>query len=227
AVYATVSLVLRFWATAIPLGDLLTLALAVMLLLGVLALAVVLIGNGLTMIRKEGRSLGNALSGLAGAALLAAPVVAFVAVGSLHPLGLGLGVLLGLLSLHLGTAFLIFFGASMLYQLFPRPLASDGIIVHGSQLIRGRVPALLRSRIHREGRERKMMWSRGVDPVLVPSEGKGSEEQRPVGEEMAEYLVNEAGVPAATVRAETASATTEENLIFSHRILDAAGRHEP
>src|SRR5699024_7104212 len=42
AVYATVSLVLRFWATAIPLGDLLTLALAVMLLLGVLALAVVL-----------------------------------------------------------------------------------------------------------------------------------------------------------------------------------------
>src|SRR5699024_2663779 len=63
--------------------------------------------------------------------------------------------------------------------------------------------------------------------LVVPSGGKGSDEQRPEGEAMAEYLVDEAGVPAAKVRAETASATTEENLIFSHRILDAAGRHEP
>src|SRR5690625_5386436 len=44
---------------------------------------------------------------------------------------------------------------------------------------------------------------------------------------MTEYLIEEAGVPAERVMAETESATTEENLIFSHRLLDEAGHQGP
>lgn len=44
---------------------------------------------------------------------------------------------------------------------------------------------------------------------------------------MAEYLIEEAGIPAERVHAETDSRTTEENLRFSHRILDEAGHTEP
>lgn len=227
ALYSGVTLMLRFQTETIPLGDLLALATIGTLLLGVLSLGLVLIANGLTMVRKEGRSLGNALSLLAGIALYTAPVAAFALAGTMHPIGIGLGVLLGFVCLHLGAAFLIFFSASVLYQLFPKRLETDGIIVHGSQLIHGRVPALLRSRLDRGVRARRGLLEQGVDPLLVPSGGKGPDEHRTEGEAMADYLVAEAGVPAERVHAETESRTTEENLIFSHRILDRTGHRAP
>src|SRR5699024_11060229 len=204
--------------TALPLGDLLVLAAVLLALLGVLGLAVFMVANGLTMMRKEGRSLGNLLSGLAGLALLGTPVVAWLLVSTLTPAGLGVGALLALLSLHTGLAFLVFLCASVPYQLFPKMLPTEGIIIHGSGLVRGG-----RSRLDRAVRERERLLGLGLDPLLVPSGGQGADEPRSEGAAMAEYLVEEAGVPAHRVRAETASRTTEENLTLSHRILEEAG----
>ena len=143
------------------------------------------------------------------------------------PVGLGAGALLALLSLHMGLAFLVFLCASVPYQLFPRQLRTGGIIIHGSGLVNGRVPTLLRSRLDRAVTERERLLELGEDPLLIPSGGQGEDEPRAEGEAMAEYLIEEAGIPAERVHAETDSRTTEENLRFSHRILDEAGHTEP
>ncbi|WP_114855129.1 YdcF family protein [Brachybacterium sp. YJGR34] len=227
ALFSSISLIGRLVSETIPLGALLVGAGALLAVLGVIALGVFLVLNGLTMVRKEGRSLGTALSGLAGLALLGAPVVSTALVLTLTPVGIGLGMLLGVIALHVGLAFLVFLGASVPYQLFPRQLQTTGIIVHGSGLIDGRVPPLLRSRLERGVTERERLLAAGIDPLLVPSGGRGEDEPRAEGEAMAEYLLQEAGVPEDRVRAETASRTTEENLIFSHRVLDEAGHQGP
>lgn len=148
-------------------------------------------------------------------------------IATLHPLGIGLGALLALVALHLGGAFLVFLTASLLYLRFPRPVHTDGIIVLGSGLVRGRVSRLLRGRLDRAVAAREELLSRGRDPLLVPSGGRGAHEPRAEAEAMAEYLVQEVGMPVARVRAETRSRTTEENLILSHRLLDDSGQTGP
>lgn len=227
AAHASLSLLVRSLEASLPFGELLVLAGTLIVGLGVIVLGIFLIANGLTMVRREGRSLGNLLSGLAGLALFAAPVLAVSLVLTTNPWAIGLGALLTLVSLHLGAAFLVFLSASLLYQLFPRRLETTGIIIHGSGLIRGKVTPLLRGRLDRAVAERVRLLARGIDPVLIPSGGKGGDEERAEGEAMAEHLVQEAGVPAERVLAETQSATTEENLIFSHRVLDEAGHQGP
>lgn len=227
ALYSSVSTLAQLVSTTLPMGDLLVLAATGLALLGVLVLGLFMVWNGLTMVRKEGRSLGNLLSGIAGLALLGAPVAAGALVLTLTPLGLGAGALVALLALHLGLAFLVFLCASIPYQLFPRPLETSGIIIHGSGLIDGKVPKLLRSRLDRAVAERARLLARGGDPLLVPSGGQGEDEPRSEAEAMAEYLIEEVGMPAARVHPETASRTTEENLRLSHRILDEAGHQGP
>lgn len=227
AAHSTITLLLEVLATVFPFGIIAVLGLTILLIPGIITLAVVMIGNGLTMARKEGRSLGNALSLVAGVALLAAPAVSFVLISTLHPVGLGIGMLIGLVSLHLGLAFLVFLSASWLYLMFPRRFATDGIIVLGSQLIRGRIPKLLRSRLDRAVAARNEVLAMGRDPLLVPSGGQGPDEARAEGEAMADYLREEAGVPGERVVAETEARTTEENLTLSHRILDDAGHRGP
>lgn len=227
ALYSSVSTLAQLISTTLPLGDVLVLVATGVALFGIVALGIFLVTNGLTMVRKEGRSLGNLLSGLAGLALLGAPVAAVALVLTLTPLGVGAGALLTLLALHLGIAFLVFLGASIPYQLFPKPLTTTGIIVHGSGLIDGRVTKLLRGRLDRAVSERERLLGEGIDPVLVPSGGQGEDEARAEGAAMAEYLIEVAGVPADRVLAETASATTSENLTFSHRLLDEAGHQGP
>src|SRR5699024_7632771 len=135
------------------------------------------------------------------------------------PVALMAGAVLGLLLLHAGLALMAFLCASVPYQLFPRRLDSSGVIVLGSALVGGHLPPLLRSRLDRAVRERERLLRRGIAALLVPSGGRGAGELRAEGEVMAEYLVGPAGVPAAAVRIESASRTTEENLLLSHALL--------
>lgn len=227
ALDASLMAMLQLIGETIPFGGAVVLALEVLVVLGVLVLPIALIGNGLTMARREGRSLGNALSLLAGLALIAAPVASGALVASTNPVSLGLGALLALVSLHLGMSFLVFLAASVLYQLFPRRLETTGVIVLGSGLIQGKITRLLQSRLDRAVAARADLAARGIDAVLVPSGGRGGDEERAEGTAMAEYLVEEAGMPAASVMPETASSTTEENLRFSHQLLDEAGHQGP
>ena len=227
ALYSTLSLQIRFVETVMPFGELLVAIATAMVLLGTAVLAVLLILNGVIVVRKEGRSLGNLLSGLTGLALLGAPVASVALALTATWWGLGLGALLAVVALYGGIVFLVFLAASIPYQLFPKRIESTGIIVHGSGLVRGRVPKLLRSRLDRAVGERDRLLAAGIDPVLVPSGGRGEDEPRAEAEAMAEYLLEEASVPADRVLPETASRTTEENLIFSHRLLEEAGHQGP
>ena len=77
-----------------PWTQWISLGLVVLTPLAVIVLAGFLIGNGATMIRQEGRSVGNLLSLLAGLALLALPVLAALLVVTLNPLAIGLAALL-------------------------------------------------------------------------------------------------------------------------------------
>ena len=80
-------------------------------------------------------------------------------------------------------------------------------------LIRGRVDCALAFR-------EKQLEKTGKAPVLVPSGGKGSDEQLSEAEAMAAYL-RAKGIPAEEILVENRSTTTMENLLFSQKLINA------
>lgn len=184
----------------------------------VLVLAGFLIRNGVQMVRREGRSLGNLLSLLAGVALLALPVAAFLLATTLHPVGIGAAALAFFLSAQVGLSFLAFLVFTVIYARRGSRSGADAVVVLGSGLIRGTVPPLLASRLDRGQRA----WAaQGSSLPMIPSGGQGPDEPRAEAAAMAEYLV-EHGVPAERVLPEDRSRTTEENLRFSRAVADGA-----
>ncbi|MFD9304398.1 YdcF family protein [Streptomyces sp. NPDC060048] len=188
--------------------------------LGTVALGVFLIGNGLTMVRKEGRSPANLLSLMAGVGIFA--LIAFVlALGSLSsgPLdAVVAGVVL--LAGYVSFLFLCFLAYAFLYGRIKVRGDVDYVVVLGSGLIGGdRVPPLLASRL-RKGREihDAQIARGGRVPLLLASGGKGTGEQLAEARAMADWLI-ERGVPREHLRLEDRSRTTEENLDHSREIM--------
>lgn len=195
--------------------------------LEVLALIAALLLNGFVTLRREGRSLTNLLSLLAGLGLIALTVFGVVALltSQLSPWPMVATVLLVMLTGWTGFLFTSYLVYSFLYpRLWKRP-KPDFVVVHGSGLVKGRVAKLLGSRID-EGIAR---WrAAGGDIPLILSGGKGPDEPRSEASAMAEYAA-EKGVPASVLVLEDRSGTTRENLEFTKRIVvdrlgpDAAG----
>lgn len=192
----------------------------------VLILAGFFLANGVTMWRREGHSLANSLSFLAGVGLLALPAVAAVLVESgLAPLVVTAALLFFLCS-YLGIVFVAFFVYSIVYGRSASRSVPDAVVVLGSKLFDGRVPPLLRSRLDKAV---ELYWrgaEAGRPPLLIPSGGRGPDESRAEGEAMREYLLT-CGVPPSDVRAETEARNTEENLLLSRATQAAAGRSGP
>lgn len=185
-------------------------------------LAVFLVANGLTMIRKEGRSLAHALSLLAGLALIALPIVAVLLVASRSWILIIVAGCMFVVSTYLGVVFTIFVTfAVMCLRRTPRP-DPIAVIVLGSGLIGGHVPPLLRHRLDRGREAYELARVRNHELIMVPSGGQGDDEPRSEASAMAEYLV-ENGVPAPIVRAEDRARTTYENLALSKKIIAEAG----
>ncbi|MBF4584039.1 YdcF family protein [Curtobacterium sp. VKM Ac-2865] len=199
--------------------------------LAVIALGVALIVNGVQMLRREGRSLGNLLSLVAGVLVFVLPTVAVVvfaiatdgqqtAVGSV---AVSAVVLLVFLCVYVALAFVAFAVYSVVYGRMRFREAPDAIVVLGSGLVRGEVPPLLRSRLDRGLALYRSEVAAGRRPVLIPSGGQGSDEPRAEGAAMAEYLLAN-GAEAGDVLPETASRSTRENLRFSRAVQTEAGR---
>jgi uncharacterized SAM-binding protein YcdF (DUF218 family) len=197
----------------------LLLTLWLLLVLLPVVLAIFLIANGVTMIRREGRSLANLLSLAAGASILL-----FIALKALAnrtrwellsaPLDAG-GVVLGYVSL-LFVCFLLY---SFVYGRIRHRRAVDFVVVLGSGLIGGsRVPPLLASRLDRGRAAFDAERAKGRKTMLLTSGGQGPDEDLPEARAMADYLIA-SGVPADRILIEDKSRTTQENLRFSKTLM--------
>ncbi|MDR3202169.1 MAG: YdcF family protein [Bifidobacteriaceae bacterium] len=190
------------------------------LLLAAIVLGIMLVLNGLTMLRREDHRLANALSLLLGAAILGYLGLGLAALGA-NAAGMFMWTaVLGLPIGYFGFGFLAYLLYSGAYQFatrhWERPVAA--VVVLGSGLVRGQVPPLLASRLDRG----RAIWARsqerGRRPVLVVSGGQGPDEPRAEADAMADYLAGH-GVQEAAIRREGRSRNTRENLAFAKTLL--------
>lgn len=192
-----------------------------LLILGSLfvVLPVFLVANGVLMVRREGRRLGNLLSLLAGLG-----IVGFLALSLMTGYGdlpewvdeavFALGVVLAYLALVF-AAYVVY---SVVYGHVPRRSHVDFVVVHGSGLLGSRVPPLLASRLDRARDVVEHEDAAGSHPMIITSGGRGSDEETTEARAMADYLIV-AGVPAERILLEDRSTTTRENLVNSKELM--------
>lgn len=214
----------------------LVLAALVLVPLAILTLGGALLVNGVQMMHREGRSLGNLLSLFAGILVLVLPTVVFVlyigvgdggnGIRPLNQYGAVPAELIVLITAYVAAAFLAFALYSVVYARIRLTLVPEVIVILGSGLIDGEVPPLLASRLDRGLAVYRTEREAGRSPLLVPSGGKGSDESRAEGAAMAEYLLANGARPE-DVHPETASRNTRENLELSRALLGTLGLHGP
>lgn len=193
----------------------------VVLVLGYPVLAIFLIANGITMYRRESRTLGNLLSLFLGIVMLAWPMVSGWVAGlaaSDSTLGIvlsGVNVIVTGIGAYFGLCFLVFLCAAVAYRRMPQSFHADQVIVLGSGLIGSRVPPLLAARL-----DKAIEVANRQDPpaVIIPSGGQGADEDVAEGVAMADYLV-EQGVPRERIVVEDRAVNTRENLQFSRALM--------
>ncbi|MEQ3551092.1 YdcF family protein [Pseudonocardia nematodicida] len=179
-------------------------------------LAVFLLLNGMVMLHRERASPGNSLSLLAGLGILAllAGTVPVVFAGNLVVRVLWLLCLLA--TFVLAFQFVAFLAYARFYAWLVRETPVGWVVVLGSGLHGSEVPPLLASRIRAGLAE----FTRRGARLLVLSGGKGDDERLAEGEAMARWA-REHGAEPDTLRAETASRNTEQNLRFTDELVRA------
>ncbi|WP_435842903.1 YdcF family protein [Streptomyces lavendulae] len=223
--FVSLSFVMLLQLTALPPWAALTLFALVFFVpaVGVVALGVFLVRNGVTMVRKEGGRPANLLSLLAGLGIFAmiALLVAVAWTGSKTLAGIA--ATLTLVVGYVSFIFVCFFGYAFLYGRIKVRGDVDHVVMLGSGLIGGeRVPPLLASRLRKGQEIYAAQIARGSrPPVLLPSGGKGTDEKVAEARAMADWLIAE-GVPEEHIVLEDRSTTTEENMLFSRQIMEAA-----
>ena len=202
---------------------LLLLGLVLLVALGPFLVACYLIGNGVTMARRERLRPANLLPLVAGLAILAVIALELVAdrTGNRK-----LGLLATVAELVFGYVSFLLISYVIYAWVYGRVAGlvsrADYVIVLGSGLgRRGQVTPLLASRLDRGRQVWEAITSRGGRPVLIVSGGQGVDEPVSEAEAMATYLIT-CGFPADRLVREDRSRTTEENLAFSRAIMDAA-----
>ncbi len=153
--------------------------------------------NGVVTIRREGRSLANLLSLLAGLVMIGIMVLGVVSVILLNlaPWLMVITITLVMLTGWAGFLFTSYLLYSLVYPWLWRRPKPDFVVVHGSGLINGKVARLLGSRID-TGIAR---WAQaGGNIPLILSGGQGPDEPRSEASAMAEYARDRGVPPVAT-----------------------------
>ena len=202
-------------------------ALSILIFAVLLSVPAVLIENGVIMYRKEGRSLQNMLSLLMGLLVGVGELCFFLFF--IFPIfwsdqnsefittGMKVLLFISLSVIYVSVVFVSFMSYTVLLQLIPRKRDFDYVIIHGSGLLRGReVSKLLADRIDKAI---EVYEKDPTPPILIPSGGKGRDEEISEAEAMEQYLI-EHGIPKDHIIKEDRSATTRENLAFSKKIID-------
>jgi uncharacterized SAM-binding protein YcdF (DUF218 family) len=202
---------------------LLLLGLVLLVVLGPFLVACYLVGNGVTMARRESLRPANLLPLLAGLAILAVIGLDLVAdrTGNRK-----LGLLATVAELVFGYMSFLLISYVIYAWVYGHVAAlvsrAEYVIVLGAGLgRRGHVTPLLASRLDRGRQVWEAIASRGGRPALIVSGGQGSDEPVSEAEAMASYLITR-GFPADRLVREDRSRTTEENLAYSKAIMDAA-----
>jgi uncharacterized SAM-binding protein YcdF (DUF218 family) len=188
-------------------------------------LGLLFVGNGLRLVRPEGRGLTNVVALVLGLAMLAATVAAIRLVASGAPGTTGPGVVGTVVLLLPGYPALAFAGFALYCLTYPRHRVRPdpaAVVVLGSGLVGGTVPQLLAHRLDAAADAWREERDRGHDPLLVPSGGQGDDEPMAEGVAMTAYLVAH-GIPPQSVATEDRATTTEENLLLSREILRSRG----
>ncbi|HEY3952504.1 MAG TPA: YdcF family protein [Streptosporangiaceae bacterium] len=203
-----------------PAGRLLLLAVLMLVAVGPIVIAGYLLGNGVTMIRREGPRAASFLPLLVGAGILVVTgLVLAVPLARSGQLALSATIVV-LLSGYASFQCVSFVLYAFLYGRLPMPRGAEFVVVLGSGLLDGgRVPPLLASRLDRGREVYQALAAAGNDPVLIVSGGKGDDEQVAEAEAMAGYLIAD-GFPAGRILREDRSASTDQNLAYSKTIMD-------
>ena len=205
-----------------PVVEVLLLGVLLLIPVALLVLAGFLFANGARMFRREGRSLGNMLSAVAGVGLVGLVVVTVLLARADTTAVTAVALLLFLLAGYVAAVYVVFLGYAVIYSRGRVPARVDVLVVLGSGLIRGQVPPLLRGRLDRAITAYRASEAAGTTPVMIPSGGQGADEPRAEGDAMAEYVIGQ-GIPAERVFPETRSRNTLENLRFSKEVAADAG----
>ena len=194
-------------------------ALSILIFAVLLSVPFVLIENGVIMYRKEGRSLANMLSLIMGILVGVGEMCFFLFF--IFPIfwsdqnsdfittGMKVLLFISLSVMYVSVVFVSFMSYTVLLQLIPRKSVSfmsytvllqliprkrdfDYVIIHGSGLLRGReVSKLLADRIDKAI---EVYEKDPTPPILIPSGGKGHDEEISEAEAMEQYLI-EHGIP--------------------------------
>ncbi len=195
-------------------------------LLAMLALFLVpllLIVNGIQMIRRESFSPAHALSLGLGVVVGIGEIASVIYVlGITDSIRIGAAYLpfliLALTVFYFSFLVLCFVVYSVFIQVVPHRMNYDYIVIHGCGLAGGeRMTKLLSNRVDKAIEVYRKCRKK---PVIIPSGGRGEDEKLSEAQAMKDYLVSR-GIPEADILIEDRSKTTEENLRFSKAIIDA------
>lgn len=191
--------------------------------LSAVVLGLLLLLNGLRMVRRGGRSLSNLLSLLLGLGMIVATVIGvtlFLSGTTTTVAVAGIVILLlpGYPALSL-VSYVLYCLDYLRRRKRPTPAA---IVVLGSGLVHGRIPRLLARRLDAAIALRRTEELHGRRPPLVPSGGQGDDEPTSEGAAMTAYLL-ERGLDEHDVVTEDRATSTEENLLLSRALLEEHG----
>ena len=203
----------------------LLMAFFLLIMLGLLLVPVLLIINGIQMVRRESLSFSHLLSLILGIFVGIGEIAAIVYVldlsGSFRFESANRWILLVAMTVFYFSFLLLSF---VLYTLFiqwlPHRVRFNYVIIHGCGLSGGdRMTRLLSNRVDKAIEIYRKCRTK---PVLIPSGGQGEDEKLSEAQAMKEYLL-EHGIPETHILPEDRSRTTRENLVFSKALIDGAG----
>ena len=194
------------------------------LLFALFLVPILLIVNGVQLLRREGFApahvLSLALGIIVGVGELAMLLYVFALSGKNYS-KLSVGVLfVGESVFYFSFLVLSFVVNSVFIQIMPHRMNFQYIIIHGCGLADGeRMTKLLSNRVDKAI---ELYEKCAVKPVIIPSGGQGADEKISEAQAMKDYLLVR-GVPEEHIVLEDLSATTRENLLNSKAIIDARG----
>ncbi len=195
----------------------------IIIMIALLLVPVMLIINGIQMIRKESVCAAHLLSlGLGivvGVGEVATVIYFFKLYGSFELAEVGRWILiLAMTVFYFSCLVLSFVIYSIFIQHIPHRMNFNYVIIHGAGLAGGdRLTKLLANRVDKAI---EIYNKCKVKPIIIPSGGKGSDEKISEAEAMQNYLL-EYGVSGEDILLEDQSTTTEENIINSKAIIDS------